>query len=244
MIYHVLPGDSIVKEFRETGIEGEVVVFRDALITGPVDAASPDEFWDARARFIPAEYGEDSIQYHESVADEIERLADVGPDDEVNLWFEYELFCSVKMWFCLSRLTDSGAEIYRVEPAMLDEAERWKGFGRAEAIDLQECFRVRQKFDDGDIALGTELWSAFTQSNSEELISLGTRGTERFPYLAEVCEAAVEIDTRPREILESITGEGEKEFADIFVEFSKRAGVYGFGDSQVEAILRASQLPL
>jgi hypothetical protein len=239
MIYHVLPGDAVLGTFRESSIEGEVVVFRDALISGPVRFDNPDDFWDARARFILTEYGEDEIQFHENVADEFERLADAGQDDEVNLWFEYELFCSVNMWFCLSRLKDSGAAIYRVEPAILSEADRWNGFGKIEAPGLEECFRLRQKFDDADLELGSRLWEAFTRGDGERLRTLGKQGTERFAYLDEVCEAAAEIDTRPREVLADIAADGEKEFAETFAEFSRRAGVYGFGDLQVQTILRS-----
>lgn len=242
MIYHVLPGDSVVETFRKTGIEGEVIVFREALVSGPVTSEDPDQFWNDRARFILGEYGEDEIQFHESVADEIEKLGAMGPEDEVNLWFEYELFCSVNMWYCLARLADSGADVYRVEPAMLSEADRWRGFGKAEASDLVECFRLRQRFEQSDIELGSRLWDAFRRRNGARMISLGKEATERFAYLAEVCAAAAEIDTRPREILREIDPDGgEKDFSETFRKFSERAGVYGFGDLQVQAIIRSDQ---
>lgn len=77
MICHVLPGDSTVAEFNKTGISGEMIVCRDAFIVGPADAASRDEFWDQRARFILSEYGDDEILYHERVADELEKLTEL-----------------------------------------------------------------------------------------------------------------------------------------------------------------------
>ena len=113
MIYHVLPGDAQVEDFRKTGIPGELIVFREAFVTGPIDAIDVNEFWDHRAHFILSEYAEDEISYHEKVADEILRISDIGPDDEVNLWFEFELFCSVNFWYCLNELKDSG----RIEAA-------------------------------------------------------------------------------------------------------------------------------
>ena len=120
MIYHVLPGDAQVEDFRKTGIQGEIIVFREAFVTGPLDAADTNEFWDRRARFILSEYGDDEIAYQEKVADEILRLSDIEADDEVNLWFEFELFCSVNFWYCLSELRDSGAHLYRVAPVNLE----------------------------------------------------------------------------------------------------------------------------
>src|SRR4051794_19671008 len=101
MIYHVLQGDAQVAEFKKACIEGEPIVFREALISGPVDADDLDTFWNERAQYILADYGEDEIEYKDKVVGEIVQLLDAADDDEVNLWFEYELFCSVNMWFCL-----------------------------------------------------------------------------------------------------------------------------------------------
>ncbi len=83
MEYHVLPGDSLVEEFKKTNIEGRVIVCREALIAGDVSADSLPEFWDQRARFVHTEYGEDEIVYHETVADELGRLLDMDEGDEV-----------------------------------------------------------------------------------------------------------------------------------------------------------------
>lgn len=237
MKYNVLPGDSLVEEFRKTGIDGEMIVFRDALIVGPVDAKAPDEFWDERAQFILTEYAEDEIVFHERVADEIEKLAEITEDDEVTLWFEYELFCSVNMWFCLAKLADSGANIYRAEPAVLSEDDRWSGFGKLGTDELQRCFDSRQLFTRGDLKLGAELWNAFRFRDLDRLRELLNSDSPRFPYLAEVIQAAIDIDTKPLEILAEIRSEGVTDLSAIFPEFTKRGGVYGFGDLQVQRLV-------
>ena len=179
MIYHVLPGDSLAAEFNKTDIEGGVIVCRECLIVGPVDAETPHEFWDERARFILSEYGEDEIEFHERVADELEKLADVEADDEVNLWFEYELFCSVNMWFCLSLLRDSGAAVYRVEPVMLTAADRWKGFGKAEVDDLRKCFETRKYLNVEDVELGAALWDVYRRNDHTQLKDLAAKASDR-----------------------------------------------------------------
>lgn len=237
MIYHVLPGDAAVEEFNKTGIDGEVIVCREALLVGPIDAKNPDEFWDARAKFLLSEYSEDEIVFHERVADELEKLSEVTPDDEVNLWFEYELFCSVNMWFCLTTLRHSGANIYRVEPIVLSEDERWSGFGRFDAEKFKECFEARQLFTASDLKLGADLWAAFVKRDGFRLNELSNESSPRFPYLAEVAQSAAEIETKPFQVLQDIKAEGISGFEKIFPEFGKRAGVYGFGDTQVERML-------
>ncbi|MFM9903849.1 MAG: DUF1835 domain-containing protein [Pyrinomonadaceae bacterium] len=237
MIYQVMPGDSVAAEFRKTGIGGEVVVCRECLVVGPVDAETPFEFWEDRAKFILAEYGEDEIEFHERVADELEKLADLRADDEINLWFEYELFCSVNMWFCLSLLKDSGGAVYRVEPIGLNEADRWDGFGKFKADDLKACFELRTEFSKDDIALGDALWEAYRKKDIDTLKELGETESPCFPHLKEVVAAAVTQSVQPIETLKAIVSGGETDFGKVFVEFKKRAGVYGYGDLQVQRLL-------
>ncbi len=237
MIYHVLPGDAQVEEFRKTGLEGELIVFREALITGPIDAADVNEFWDRRARFVLAEYGEDEIEYHEKVADRIARLSDIESGADVSLWFEYELFCSVNMWYCLGALQGSGARIFRVAPINASPDDVWKGFGSHTANDLLACYEARTQFSAEDIATGAKLWRAYAVRDSEQLRSLGEYRSPCFPFLKEVCEAAAEIEDRPAEIVRELRAGGLATLEEIFPRFQERAGVYGFSDLQVEKLL-------
>ncbi len=234
---HVLPGDSLVEEFKKTNIAGEIIVCRDALVVGPVDAETRFEFWEQRARFILAEYAEDEIEYHEKVADEIEKLSDVPAEAEVNLWFEYELFCSVNMWFCLSLLIKTGATTYRVEPSVLNKNDRWQGFGSFDATALKKCFKSRVRFTVDDLKLGVDLWNAYRKDGRERLKKLSTAESVCFPFLKEVCGAAIKRDSDPQRILTEVIAEGKSEFHEIFAEFSSRAGVYGFGDLQVQRMI-------
>lgn len=237
MTLHVLPGDAQVEEFRKTNIEGRVIVCREALITGDVDADSLPEFWDQRARFISSAFEEDVIEYHEKVAGELARLLDLPRGTEVNLWFEYELFCSVNLWFCLYLLQDTEAEVYRVEPTVRERDDRWKGFGGLGAEELTACFEGRKKLAADDIAHGVNLWNAYRHNDHPRLAELSNTNSGTFPYLKEACEAAINKDARPLEILRDIRADGFETFPEIFPEFVSRAGEYGFGDVQIKFML-------
>ena len=237
MIYHVLPGDAQVAEFIKSQIKGEVIVFREALISGPILAESLDIFFEQRARYVLAEYAEDEIVYHEKVADEITRLVDVDAVDEINLWFEYELFCSVNYWFCLSLLANTGADVYRVEPIGLEDENRWDGFGKFTADDLLASFELRTRLTDDDIRLGASLWRAYAKDDHAALRELGKKATTAFPFLNEIVDAAIEQGVRPLEVVRSIMAGEEKDFAAIFVQYKERAGEYGYGDVQLERLI-------
>jgi hypothetical protein len=160
-----------------------------------------------------------------------------SPETEFNLWFEYELFCQVNFWFCLYFLRESNAKIFRVAPVVRNGGDVWKGFGNLSAEDLETCFAGRRELTEKDISFGSDLWKAYQSADYESLRALSENENDAFPYLKEVCRAEIEKNSRPRKVLEEIVAGGKNDFAEIFSEFSARAGVYGFGDSQVKRIL-------
>jgi hypothetical protein len=239
MRFHVLPGDAQVGVFKETGIEGEMIVCREALVDGPVNAAGLEDLWKIRAAYLSG--ADDAPDYFKDVVPEFEKLINAPTDAEIDLWFEYELFCQVNMWFCLWLLRDSTAAIYRVEPCILTTENRWNGFGGMAADDLRRCFDNRTLFGKADVQLGASLWEAYRSGDNDRLLVLSQASSESFPYLEEVCAAAVEKDTKPAQVLAGIAGDGITEFGKVFAEFSQRAGVYGFGDLQVKRLFDSSQ---
>ena len=238
MKVHVLAGDALAGDFKDCAIEGETVVCRECLVEGAVDAANLEDFWQVRACFITEFYGENEAEYFLRVVSEFEKLQNLAkPGAEINLWFEYELFCQVNLWFCLYFLRESEAKIYRVAPVVRKETEIWKGFGRLDTEDLEKCFAKRVEFSEKDIQLGADLWKAYQNADYERLEKLSETESKSFPYLKDVCRAEIEKNSRPRKISQGIIETGKTDFAEIFSEFSVQAGVYGFGDSQVQRIL-------
>jgi len=238
MKVHVLAGDALAGDFNSCAIEGETIVCRECLVQGTVKAESLEEFWQIRAQVINDSYGENEAEYFQKVVSEFEKLKNLAASGaEINLWFEYELFCQVNLWFCLYFLQESEAKIYRVAPVVREKTEIWKGFGSLRGEDLEKCFAKRMEFSEKDIQLGADLWKAYQNADYETLESLSETKSECFPYLKEVCRAEIEKSVRPRKILQKIIAEGKTDFAEIFPEFTAQAGVYGFGDLQVQKIL-------
>jgi len=238
MIYHVLPGDAQVDVFKQSGIEGEHLVCRECLVEGDLSGDSLDEFFVNRAAFINGAYDEDPSTYNAGVASQFRKLVEVGPADQVNLWFEYELFCAANMWFCLDLLSKTSAEVYRVEPIYRTATDRWEGFGGATADDMLRCFESRIKVTSDDIALGSALWQAFRSNDERSLSMLSDEVSPAFPYLKELCEAAIAKDTTPAAVVNQIKHDGIENFGEIFVEFRRRAGVFGYGDTQVKRLMK------
>ena len=236
MILHVLPGDATVDKFRASGIDGKFAVCREALIEGELSGETLPEFWENRARYLAGRYREAAESYHENVVREFAKLTALQSGSEINLWFEYELFCQTNMWFCLSLLSESAADIFRVAPVVLLEDEIWEGFGNLSPDDMRKCFAGRVNLSHEDVELGAKLWSAYRNAEHKELERLSSTNSLAFPKLREVCMAAIEKESGPIEIVRQIVRDGETDFEKVFGQFKKRAGVYGYGDAQVKKI--------
>lgn len=237
MRIHVLPGDAQTEDFRKTGIEGEIVVCREAFVDGDVRADSLEELWRVREDYLRRTYPQTDMDYRGLVVSEFEKLSSLPASAEVDLWFEYELFCHVNLWFCVWLLRDASASLYRVAPIAQRKEHTWNGFAGLSSDELKLCYDERIQFEDQDVRLGADLWLAFQSRDHARLRELSKVESACYPYLQEACEAEIEKEIRPKLILKEIQSEGVNDFGEMFAAFRDRAGVYGFGDVQVKRML-------
>jgi hypothetical protein len=240
MDVHVLNGDALAKKFP---VDGSVIICREALIEGPVQADSIEEFWKIRAAYL-SENLEGQMQfYFDNVKTEFEKLTSFQNATAFHLWFEHDLFCQVNMWFIISYLKNVGSDIpvFRIMPPS-ETNQRWAGFGLMEESDLNNCFRQKIKFTAEDLALGDYLWTAYQKNDFKNLEKLSQTVSSTFPLLKEVSHAHIQRFPdqglgRPQNKLKQITRSGITDFNEIFTEFWKTEGIYGFGDLQIKNIL-------
>lgn len=226
MRYHILNGDALAEGFD---LEGEIVICREFLIEGDLKAKDLNEFWQVRSDYVKEKFNDDS--YFAKVKGEFDKLSDLKPQDEVNLWFGDEAFCQVNMSFVLWLIWEKNPVVYRVFP----DSKDWD----CTFEDVNGCFKKRQKLTIEEVRFGTLLWEGFQRKDWTNL--LNPVGTEfgNFRQYKQVCQALMQIDSKPREILQEIIKDGETDFSNIFRQFRQKAFVYGFGDAQVKNLLES-----
>src|SRR5688572_3216796 len=158
MVYHILNGDSLAYSFSDAKIEGNIIVVREALIDGDLSGGHLHEFWQSRARYLGITEGE----YNNSVVEEFEKIIKAPDNSGFNLWFEYDLFCQVNMWFVLSILNTLSIKksVFAVYTSHLDKTNKqfWNGFGQANSDELNDCYANRILLREADINFGEALW--------------------------------------------------------------------------------------
>lgn len=230
MKFHLVSGDALVGTLAAAGLGGELIVCRECLVEGPISVTG-DAFWEARADFLGAAYGAGRDDYFQRVVGEFSRLKDLKPGDELTLWFGDDVFCQINLWFSATIFGDRGARVFRAFPESMD-------FGGESPADIRIAFENRVELAPSDIELASGLWRAVAADQGLKLIELGRSESTGFRNLARTTLAAAGLRTRPQTVLRDLRTEFDGDFAAIFSEFVKREPIYGFGDSQVERILK------
>lgn len=240
MIYNILNGDSLAYSFPDAKIEGDIIVTREGLIEGDLSGNELQDFWHSRARYL----GLPEAEYHDRVVSEFEKIMNAPDGSEFNLWFEYDLFCQVNMWFVMSIINSLSIKktVYAVYTSYLDKTNKhfWNGFGPADSSQLQVCYADRILLSDADLQIGQELWTAYKNNDLDILMQLAKDQFAAFPYLQEVVKAHVDrfpgdgTNGRPERVIADITKNISTDFNEVFKEFWNRESIYGFGDVQLK----------
>lgn len=239
MIYNILNGDSLAYSFPEAKIEGNIIVMSEALIDGDLSGNSLQDFWHSRAKFL----GLTEADY-QKVVSEFEKITNAPAGSKFNLWFEYDLFCQVNMWFVISVINSLPMKktVYAVYTSHLDSNDKffWNGFGSANSGQLRACYKDKILLSDADLHFGQNLWSAYKSGDLEELAQLAADRSTAFPYLREVVKAHIDRfpedgkKGRPERVIEEIIKNISTDFHEVFKEFWDRESIYGFGDTQLK----------
>ncbi len=240
----LLNGDCLAEELKGSELPLEIVVFREALVSGPLGGASWGEFWETRVGFLTKQYGATALEVQEKTVAELDKIRSLADGVELSLWFEDDLFCQVNLWFVLNLLSESkNIKIYRVFPPEASPANRWRGFGDASAAALTQAYESRVPFTSSDLALGKNFWEAYRLGDSAQLAALSKSVSPCFRHLEEVCQAQLDrisadpTKRRPEKVILELLAKGITDFDTLFSQFSEREGIYGFGDLQVRELL-------
>jgi len=239
-VLHLLNGDATAAVFPDA-LGGERAVWRDILMEGPAvaDAAT-------RAAWLAPRLGV-SVEAYERGWHEGEAVVARARDhDEVVVWVERDLFCTINLWFVLDRL--GARRVSLVYPGVTHDAP---GLSRRGPAEFSKLFEERAPLSAETIGEARALWRAYAAPQPTTLASLEpvlpfARAAirlhcGRFPSVATGLNE-IEADT-----LAAL--EGTRDFPDVFraVMASLPRRQLGMGDRQLAALLRdlaAGPMPL
>lgn len=235
---HILNGDSLAEIFPAS-IPGDRIIFREALIDGPVNPTADQELWQVRADFLSKGYPNSSnFNYYRQSYLEILKIKSIPSGSKIYLWFEEDLFCQVNLWFILNYLKDQDAEVFLALPFV----ESPYNFNQMNEQELIEIYQNKaHALSPKEMEILARIWTHFQQEEVYEALVIADSFQSRFPFLKLAVEAwrdmipVGDYPGKPKATLLEISDELQTtEFEPIFKEFQNRLPIYGFGDLQVK----------
>lgn len=247
-VLHITNGDSFTQKLKELNFEGDIITWREMLCEGKtLSTVGSESFWKTRFEFLNKNYKVSKSWFVEKTLKEYRSLCNHKQQDQIILWFEYDLFCQINMLAVISWLKTHRrhAEISLVCSGKMEGKEGL--FGLCELTDdqLQEAYKNRVQLSQDDIEYADYVWQLYCSDNPMRLENLGDYGNYQFDYLEDAVQAHLQrfpsmrnglnsIENRILEVAREKEIAGKKEFIGTML---KEDNPYGFGDTQITRML-------
>jgi hypothetical protein len=251
---HILNGDDTLNSFEQTGLEGDIMVWREVLSQGPVEEnIVSGSFWKNRSAWIGQNFEDATDTYENKVLNQLSMLNE--PYREINLWFEYDLHCQINMLgviMMLSKHTDlSRPAIYLICPGSHPDIENFKGMGELNADQLEDLYDdIRLQLGEPDFYVAAEAWKHYTANNIPELDKWLNENNywANLHFLKSALEAHVKRSTINQnglnyieQTLLNIYNNGVSDKNLIHNTFWQTETIFGMGDMEIDIYLNSLQ---
>jgi hypothetical protein len=251
-ILHILNGDSTAHNFKQTGLDGDVLVWREILSQGPLSAdISSSDFWNARSEWICKTFNDTPNHYLESVVTPLEKLN--KPYGVINLWFEFDLHCQANLLGVINMLikkTDlSAPSIYLICPDKFPGKEIFRGMGELTSEEL-ECLydNIRVQLGEPDFAIAEQAWKLYVNGDDTALEKWlnETAFWGNLTLLKAALQAhlgRIRVNESGLNVIEQklldIYNSGIKTKTGIYSDFWQTEKIFGMGDLEIDIYLRS-----
>ena len=163
-LLHITDGDHTTQRLQKLTIEGDIITWREMLCEGKtsVDVGS-ENFWKIRFDFLKDSYKITKKKFIDYTLKEYRNLCNQKQQDEIVLWFEYDLFCQINMVAVISWLKRyrSGHKVSLVTSGKIQGEEKLFGLGELSETQLQQHFENRIELTNDDIEYADYIWQLY-----------------------------------------------------------------------------------
>lgn len=250
-ILHILNGDSTAYSFKDAGLDGDILVWREVLSQGPlIEDISSAEFWEKRSKWISKGFNETSENYRKNVIEPLGKLSNIY--DEITLWFEFDLHCQINMLgvmeMMLKRTDLSIPKVYLVCPNDYPGVKDFRGMGQLNGSQLAVLYDDRLRLNDWDFTLASHAWQLYV--NNDDIALEKWINETTFWGSLHLLKPALQAHLKRVRLNEAGLNHIEQTLLDIYntgiktkyaiyETFWKAEKIYGMGDMEIDIYLRA-----
>lgn len=207
-----------------------------------------EAFWKTRFDFLHKNYNVSKSWFVEKTLKEYRSLCNHKQEDEIILWFEYDLFCQINMLAVISWLKSHRrhVQISLVCSGNEDNSDHLYALNELSDDHIKKLFKKRVELSQDDIEFADYVWQLYCSDNPIRLEHLTDFDQYQFKYLGEALKTHLrrfptiknglnEIENR---VLHVAAEQKPKSRKQLLGTLLSDQGWYGFGDSQYERILK------
>jgi hypothetical protein len=207
-----------------------------------------EAFWKTRFDFLHKNYNVSKSWFVEKTLKEYRSLCNHKQEEEIILWFEYDLFCQINMLAVISWLKTHRrhVQISLVCSGKEDDTNRLYALNDLSDEQIKKLFKKRVELSQDDIEFADYVWQLYCSDNPIRLEHLTDFDQYQFKYLGEALKTHLkrfptiknglnEIENR---VLHVAAEDKPKSRKELLGSLLTDQGWYGFGDSQYERILK------
>ena len=246
---HITNGDSLTDRLNTLDLAGDLVIWREMLCEGPtIEEVGSQEFIEARKKFLKETYKVSEEDYEQKFVSQLNKLNAINDYDEIILWFEFDLFCHINMLAAISYLIQHKNEmpIYIVCSGWVKGQAQLKGLSELTDEQLFTHYDKKIKLAPEDLKIAHHIWQLYCDEKPVEL-KAEIKKSSNFKYLSSCIRAHIErfpnkntgLNTLETNILKLIDLHDIHSKRQLCGFVLKHQGYYGYGDTQIERMIKA-----
>lgn len=247
-LLHITNGDSFTSKLTQLPLKGDIITWREMLCEGKtLSTVGSESFWKTRFEFLSKHYKVSKSWFVEKTLKEYRSLCNHKQQDQIVLWFEYDLFCQINMLAVISWLKTHRrhAEIYLVCSGKEDDSDKMYGLAELTDEHLMRLYDKKVLLTQDDIEYADYVWQLYCSDNPIRLENLMDFSDYQFDYLSEAVKAHLRrfpsikngLNEIENNILQLSFNEKPASKNELIGKILKTQGVYGYGDSQYQRLL-------
>ncbi|WP_179344947.1 DUF1835 domain-containing protein [Winogradskyella ursingii] len=242
---HITNGNNLTNYLRDLDYTDDILTWQEMLCEGPtIPAISSIEFFDIRSRFLKDYYG---IEVNnEDLHKELSKLNNVEKYTEINLWFEYDLFCHINLIGVINLLHQKNIDLplYLICSGRVEGEKGLKGLSELSPVQLNNHYDNKVLLTEEDKDFTVALWRTYcgtdhnilkpyivTPSNFKYMSNCLKAHLKRFPHQKNG------LSVLEQNILKLIEENNIKSKHHLLGYALNYQGYYGFGDTQLKRII-------
>lgn len=161
---HITNGDTTTQLLKKLHIKGNIITWREMLCEGKtITEVGSETFWKTRFEFLKTHYSITKKTFIDYTLKEYRNLCKHKQEDEIVLWFEYDLFCQINMLAVISWLKRyrKDRKITLVQSGEFSRGAKKKKLTALTDNQLQKMYANRVELSLDDIEYADYIWQLY-----------------------------------------------------------------------------------